>query len=133
MAEEKRKDELVDELARARTDMTVRARVVGHDLDFRTRTRRAFARHPAIWIGVALLLGLFISRVPFGRKKAAPAPIRKSKGSVEPVVEKAGIAGLALAGLKMAFDLARPALTAWVTRRVAEHFDPSQNPRYRQR
>ena len=111
--------------------MTVYARILGRDLDFRTRARQAFARHPAIWIGVALLLGLFVARLPLRRKKAAAAPPRKSH--VEPVVEKAGIAGIALGVLKMAFDFARPALTAWLTRRVAERFDPSHNTRYTQR
>ncbi|HEY3896978.1 MAG TPA: hypothetical protein VGM54_00090 [Chthoniobacter sp.] len=132
MAEAKRKHELIDELGRARNEMTVRARIVGRDLDFRTRGRRAFARHPAIWIGVALVLGLFVSRLPFRRKKAAvAAPPHKSK--VEPVVEKAGIAGVALGVLKIAFDLARPALTAWLTRRLAERFAPSNNPGYTRR
>jgi hypothetical protein len=131
MAEDARKTELIAELAHTRAQISESVHHLGHDLDFRTRARRAFARHPAIWIGIALLLGLFVSRLPFRRKKAAAAPRRKK--DVEPVVEKAGIAGLALAGLKMAFDLARPALTAWVTRRVTEHFDPSRNPEYTRR
>jgi hypothetical protein len=132
MAEDPRKNELIAELARSRGQMSNYARALGHDLDFRTRARRAFALHPAIWISIALLLGLVISRLPLRRKKAvAAAPPRKH--NVEPVVEKAGIAGIALGVLKMAFDLARPALTAWVNRRVAERFAPSHNAEYTRR
>jgi hypothetical protein len=130
MAEDERKKELITELAHARAQMSDYVHGLGHDLDFRTRARQAFARHPAIWIGTALLLGLFVSRLPFRRKKAAPDAPRKK---VEPAIEKAGVAGLTLGALKIAFDIARPALTAWVTRRFAERFDPSQNPRYTRR
>jgi len=105
--------------------MTDGVEALGHDLDVRTRVRRAFARHPAIWIGGAVLLGLFIARLPGRRKKAAPA-----RQTAEPAIEKAGIAALALGALKVVFDLARPALTAWATRRIAEHFDPPTDGRH---
>jgi hypothetical protein len=119
MAQDERKAELTAELARSRTEITGHVRSLGRDLDFRTRARAAFARHPAVWIGAAIVIGLFVSRLPFRRKKAA-TPSRKA--SVEPVVEKAGAAGLVLGVLKIAFNLARPALTAWATRRFAERF-----------
>jgi len=127
MAQDERKAELTATLAGARTQISECVDVLGRDLDFRTRARRAFARHPAVWIGVALVLGLFVSRLPFRRKKAAP-----TRKAAEPTIEKAGIAGLALGALKVAFNLARPALTAWATRRFAEQFDPDRNSRHPQ-
>jgi hypothetical protein len=130
MAEVERKKELIAELEHSRAQMGDYVHLLGHDLDFRTRARRAFARHPAVWIGTALILGLVISRLPIRRKKAAADVPRKK---VEPTIEKAGVAGLALGVLKVAFDIARPALTSWVTRRFAERFDPSQNPGYTRR
>lgn len=127
MAQDPRKAELTAELARSRSQITAQARLLGRDLDFATRARQAFARHPAVWIGGAALLGLLITQLP--RRRKDPAPRRKS---AEPVLEEAGKAGLAVAALKIAFNIARPALTAWVTRRVAEHFDPSKNNGYTQ-
>ena len=121
MAEDERKAELTAELARARTQITGNWSGLRHDLDIPARARRAFSRHPAIWIGGALLLGLFIARLPLGRKKIAPVTRKKA----EPTVEKVEKAGLLLAGLKFAFNLARPALTAWITRRAAEYFETS--------
>ena len=121
MAQEERKAELTAALAHARGQITEQVHLLGHDLDFPTRARRAFARHPAIWIGGAVLLGLFIARIPFRRKAPAPAPTRTWKKE-EPIVEKAEKAGLALGALKIAFDIARPALMKWATRGVADYF-----------
>lgn len=117
MAQDERKAELTAKLALSRTQITEQARLLGHDLDWRTRSRRAFSRHPAVWIGAAALIGLVIARFPLRRK--APAPHRKS---AEPVIEKAEKAGLLLTALKIGFDLARPALTKWVTRWVMDYF-----------
>ena len=123
MAQDERKTELIAELARTRSEITDQVHRVGRDLDVATRARRAFARHPAVWIGGAALLGLFLARLPLRRKKAAPSRRRAE----EPVIEKAGKAGLVLGALKIAFDIARPALTTWATRRFAAYFDPSKD------
>ena len=120
MAEDERKAKLTAELARARTQITGNVRGLRHDLDFPTRARRSFARHPAVWIGGTVLLGLCLARLPLWRKKAA-TPTRRKKA--EPTIEKVEKAGLLLAGLRFAFNLARPALTAWLTRRATEYFE----------
>jgi hypothetical protein len=127
MAQDERKTELTAELARSRSQITDQARLVGRDLDFASRARRAFARHPTVWIGSAALIGLFIARLPLRRKKAAP-----SRRTVEPVIEEAGKVGLVLGALKIAFNIARPALITWATRQFAERFDPA-NPSNRPR
>jgi hypothetical protein len=129
MAEDERKAELTAELARSRTQITGQWSELRRDLDFVTRARRAFSRHPAVWIGGAVLLGLFIARLPAGRKKAAPAARRRA----EPTIEKVEKAGLLQAGLKFAFNLARPALTAWITRRATEYFEASNRGDTRRR
>jgi len=118
MADDERKAELTADLARSRTQLTGNWHGLRHDLNVAARARRAFSRHPAVWIGGAVLLGLLIARLPLRRKKAS-IPRKKAEATVEKV-EKAG---LLLVALKFAFNLARPALTAWVTRRAAEYFD----------
>jgi hypothetical protein len=119
MAEDERKAELTAALARSRTHLTGHWHGLRRDLDFAARARRSFARHPAVWIGGAALLGLFIARLPPRQKKSAP-PARKK---AESTVEKVEKAGLLLVALKFAFSVARPALTAWITRRAADYFD----------
>ena len=120
MAEDERKAELTATLALSRARISTNVHALGHDLDFVTRTRRAFTRHPAVWIGGAVLIGLLISRLPLGRKKAVPASRSKK---AEPTVEKVEKAGLLLGALKIAFDIARPTIMGWATRRVADYFE----------
>lgn len=119
MAEDERKAELTVQLARSRSQITTNFQALGRDLDFASRARRAFKTHPAVWIGVAILIGLFVSRLPFGRKKVTAKASKKA----EPVVEKVEKAGLALGALKFAFDILRPTLMGWATRRVADYFE----------
>lgn len=127
MAEDERKAELTATLARSRVQITGNAHALGQDLDFASRARRAFKTHPAVWIGGALVVGLFISRLPFGRKKTAPVP-RTRSSKTEETVEKAGKAGLVLGVLKIAFDIAKPTLMGWATRQMAQYFE-TQNRR----
>jgi hypothetical protein len=128
MAEDRRKAELIAELARARARLTANAQGLRTELDFPTKARRAFTRHPAVWIGGAALLGLLVAKLPARRKKG----VVKRKGA-EPVLEKAGQAGLLLGALKIAFDFARPALLKWATQRATDYFATRQHhdPTYR--
>jgi hypothetical protein len=116
MAEDDRKTELIAELARARSHLAINAQALRHDLDFPTRARNAFKRSPLPWLGGAAVVGLLVAKLPRRTKKVTVV----RKGS-EAVAEKAGKLGLALGALKIAFDFARPALTAWVTKRVTEY------------
>ena len=119
MAEDERKAELTAELAHARKQITTNVHSLGRDLDFAARARRAFKTHPAVWIGAAILIGLFVSRLPFGRKKV----VVKEGKKAEPTVEKVEKAGLLLGALKIAFNIAKPTLMGWATRYVAEYFE----------
>ncbi|MDR3406654.1 MAG: hypothetical protein P4L99_29485 [Chthoniobacter sp.] len=121
MAEDERKAELIAALAHSRTHITGNVHALGRDLDFASRARRTFKTHPAVWIGGAVLLGLVIARLPLRRKTPSAIP-RKSKHA-EPTIEKVEKAGLLLGALKIAFDIARPTLMGWATRRVAEYFE----------
>ena len=127
MAEEQRKAELSTVLARSRGEITTNVHALGHDLDFVSRARRAFKTHPAVWIGSALLVGLLISRLPFGRKKVVVAPRAKK---TEETIEKVEKTGLLLAVLKIAFNVLKPTLMGWATRRVAEYFEEGNRRNY---
>lgn len=122
MVENERKTELIAELAEARSQITGNFHGLKRDLDFASKARRAFKTNPAVWIGAAVVIGLVVARLPFGRKKVAPAPSWKRS---ESKVEKAEKAGLLLGALKIAFDIAKPTLMGWATRRVANYFESS--------
>ena len=118
MAEDPRKSELTAELARARARIGASFGALRHDLDFPARAKHAVTKHPAAWMGGATLLGLLLTRLP-GRKKTVV--LRRS--GTEEKVAAAGKTGLLLAALKIAFDLSRPALAKWASRRVTDYMD----------
>ena len=116
MAEDDRKVVLKTELAAARQRVATNLHALRQDLDFRTRTKRAFARQPIAWIAGASIVGLFVARVVFRRTKVVVV----GKGH-EGAVEKAEKAGLLLGILKITFDLLKPTLTKLATGFVADY------------
>ena len=116
MAEDDRKIVLKTELAAARQRVATNLHALRQDFDFRTRTKRAFARRPIAWIASASFIGLFVARMVFRRTKVVV--VGKSK---ERIVEKAEKAGLLIGILKIAFDLLRPMLTKLATGFVADY------------
>jgi len=128
MAQDDDKAELIAQLAQARATMSGNAVALRHDLDFPTRAKNAFKRSPIPWLGGAALLGLIVARLPRRTKKVAPV---SAKSKREPVVEEAGKAGLVLGALKIAFDLARPALIKWATKRFSDYVAAAQTRKSR--
>lgn len=128
MAQDDDKTELIAQLAQARATISGNAVALRHDLDFPTRAKKAFKRSPIPWLGGAALLGLLVARLPRRTKKVAPVATKSKK---EAVVEEAGKAGLVLGALKIAFDLARPALIRWATQRFSDHLAAAQSRKSR--
>lgn len=119
MAQDPRKSELVAALAEARRGISSNARGLGDDLNVVRRIETAFQRHRIVWLAGASLLGFMVARLPAGRKKVVVV----RKGPKAETGEKVVKAGLLVTALKIAFDLARPALTKWVASRVAAYAD----------
>jgi hypothetical protein len=125
MAQDHDKTELIAELARARLSVADNALALRRNLDFSTRAKKAFKNSPMPWIGGAALTGLILARLASsGRaKKSYPASTRPP---AEPMIEKAGKAGVLLGVLKMVLDFARPAVTAWARKRVTDYLAARQ-------
>jgi hypothetical protein len=117
MAQDHDKAELIAELERSRAAAVANVQLLRRDLDFATRAKQAFKKSPLPWLGGAAVLGLIVARIPRKTKKVVTVFPKKE----EAVVEKAGKAGLVLAALKIAFDVARPAILKWVTQRVSDY------------
>jgi len=124
MAQDHDKAALIAELARARALVTENAVALRSNLDFSTRAQKAFKRGPLPWLGGAALAGLILARFSPGRStKSKPMTIRQP---AEPMLEKAGKAGMLLGILKMVLDFARPAVTAWARKRVTDYIATRQ-------
>ena len=116
MAENERKAELSADLARARNRIGANLGALRRDLDFPARVKSAVFKHPRAWAGGAALLGVLAARLPARKKKAVA-----SRKNTEAQIVGAGKAGLLLGALKIAFDLARPAMAKWAGQRVADY------------
>ncbi len=114
MAHPARKEILIADLATARTELVGIGQALAHDLDVGARMKRGMRSHPAGWFGGAALLGLFLSKLPPLRHKVVVKP---SLFRREPAKE-AGKAALIVTLAKFAIDLAKPAITAWIKRRL---------------
>jgi len=82
------------------------------------KLKRQLRRNPVPWFAGAAVLGLLLSKLPLRRKKVV---IQKPKfGSMKP--EDAGKAGVAVALLNFAFQLAKPALLRFIRERFTSSF-----------
>jgi len=94
------------------------------ELDFPGRVKGTVMKHPAAWIGGATLFGMLLSKLPARRKKIFGTADGKSAKFAA-----AGRTGLVVGSLKIAFDLARPALAKWAGQRVADYMDGAKSGR----
>jgi hypothetical protein len=113
---EDRKAALIAELARARARIDGASSNVRAQLDVRARVQRTVSRNLWWWVGGAVLVGVVFAQLrPRTEKVYVDAKGGKVRGS------KAATTGAAFAVAKLAFDLARPMLTKWVTGNVADY------------
>jgi hypothetical protein len=117
MAQESHKSELIAQLAEARHGISASVRGLRRDVDVARRLEAVFQQHRLACLGGASLLGFLLTRLPARPKKVIAARKGRKAGTEEKVVK----AGLLVTGLKIAFDLARPVLTKWLTRRAVAY------------
>ncbi len=121
MAEDGR-NELVERIADSRREMSAARAELREGWDVPAKARHHFIVHRWEYLGGAALVGTMFVLL---RYSARPAPVRwvERFPGVTPRAEapkKMGAAALLLGVAKIAFDLARPALTRWVREKVAE-------------
>ena len=105
MAKPTDRKELIGELAASRAALTRCTTALRHDLDFGAKLKRGFHDNLGAWLGGAAVLGLFISRLPFGRRKV----VGRGPAIRPETAAKAGTAAFALTALKFALVFAKPA------------------------
>jgi hypothetical protein len=110
MADPARKQELIAELATARTHLVGSGQALRHDLDLPAKLKRGIQAKPAAWFGGAAVLGILLSAVRSRRRRV----VIKNPGFRRSQAEQAGKAAFALTALKFGIELAKPALLAWV-------------------
>jgi hypothetical protein len=117
MAHDARKAELIAALDRARSRLAANAHALRADVNPLARVQRSFRRNGFAWVGGATLLGVLLAKIP-ARTKTVTVDPRGRKLRDTP---KAASAGLLLGVLKIAFDLGKPWIAGWLSRRAASY------------
>jgi hypothetical protein len=116
---DQRKSELIAELDRARSRASAhRQQIQGTKQRATSKTRATIARNRYGWIVGAVVLGFIIAKLPARTKKVVVE--RKGQRTAEANLANAGKAGIGLALLKIAIDVAKPVMMAWLTKRLGE-------------
>ena len=108
------KAELIAELDRARAKLSRNFDGFRHDIDIPAHFKNAVREHKAWWITGAAGLGLLLAKLPSRKKKVYVDRHTNEK------LKKTGKAGLVLALAKMAFSAAKPMITAFATKKIAD-------------
>lgn len=115
---QRRKNELVAELARARSGMTLHGGQVSYQADVGRRVKSSFRQHLGIWLSGALFTGGMISLLPAREKKVYVNPLTKDgKGKLAVAAKPRG--GFFLSLLKALVPIVKPILTAFITKQLA--------------
>ena len=106
-------DELRAEIARSRERVGRDLRGVHHELNFPAKFRRSFQEQTVSWITAAAAVGVVIALAPMRKKKIYVDP-KSGRKRKKKLVET----GFALASLKIAASLVRPAIVELVKNRL---------------
>ena len=106
-------DELRAEIACSRERVGRDLRGVHHELNFPAKFRRSFQEQTVSWITAAAAVGVVIALAPMRKKKIYVDP-KSGRKRKKKLVET----GFALASLKIAASLVRPAIVELVKNRL---------------
>lgn len=113
------KDALLLEIARSRAAIARDFRGTSEELDVGAKILRSYRKKPFYWLGAAAAIGWMVAG-PKRTKQIVKVPVGKMHGRKTDNVRKAGIFGLLITLIRIALPLAKPALSAYAAKRVAE-------------
>ena len=119
--------QLRQEIAHSRDRLSVDISGLKYELDFPLKFRKSFQRNTVWWVSATVVSGVLLALVP-ARTKKVPTEVKVKTNSKNNTQEGILGAGLALGALKLAGTLLRPAVTAFIAKKVRESVNP---PRYR--
>ena len=123
---QRRKNELIAELARARSGVSLHVGNARYQGEFGRRLkgsfRESFGRHVVPWLTGALLTGGLVSLLPARRKTVYVNPLSKvgrGKVSVSASVDAKPSGGFFMTLIRALTPLLKPLLTAFITKQLA--------------
>ena len=115
--QKKQLHELRQEIAHSRDRLARDLGGLRYELDFPLKFRKSVQRHTGTWIAGVAVIGVLFTMLPRRKKVVVKAQTGSDKGEKQ----KKGLleAGFALGALKLAARMLQPAITSYVTRRMA--------------
>ncbi len=108
-------EELTAEIGQSRERVARDLRGLKYEVDFPAKFRRSFRQQTVSWLSAAAAVGALIALAPM-RKKKIYVNAKSGRKSQKKLVES----GVALAVLKIAANLARPAIVEFVKTRLTD-------------
>lgn len=96
-----------------------------YELDFPLKFRKSFQRQTVIWMTVAVAVGIILVVMPARTKKVPTSLKVKKRGGQEEILGT----GLALGVLKLAVTLFKPAITAFISKKMSGYATKSRDRR----
>ena len=121
--QEKSLQQLRQEVAHSRDRLARDLSGLRYELDFPLKFRKSFQRQTALWIAAVVVIGVVVAVMP-ARTRKTPLKV-KGKTRNDAKGEILG-AGLALGALKLAVTLLRPAITAFISKKMSGSTDSSR-------
>jgi hypothetical protein len=107
------KQRIVLELARTRSQVGEQSLLVRRNLDFSQHLANSVREHSWGWMGFAAMFGWILSRLPARKKKVYIQSTNSQK-------QKRGGGGLLKLVWNGAWSIAKPLLTAYLTKKIAQ-------------
>lgn len=113
-----RKAELIAELEWSRIELAQSVRAVHSDLNMAARFKESVAHRKTLWLGGAAIAGWVLSRLPGRKKKQPSAAALPPPSGPSGWMKDAGHTGFWLALLNTLFNLFKPVLIPFATRKI---------------
>ena len=123
---QRRKNELIAELARARSGMALHAGQVQYQADVPRRIKSSFRHHVGLWLTGALITGGAISLLPARERKVYVNPLSKSgkaKTAKTNDVENPRKAGFWMTLLGLLMPIIKPIATRLLTKHLSTYLE----------
>jgi len=114
--QEKSLHQLRQEVAHSRDRLARDLSGLRYELDFPLKFRKSFQRQTALWITAAVVIGVVVAVMPARTRKTSLKVKGKMRNDAKGEILGAG---LALAALKLAVTLLRPAITDFISKKMS--------------
>ena len=124
---QRRKNELIAELARARSGMTLHAGQVKYQADVGRRVKLSFRQHVGYWLTGALVTGGAISLLPMRERKVYVNPLSKDGKKKLKDVENPKKPGFWMMLLGLLMPIIKPIATRFLTKQLSSYLEPPKS------